>query len=77
MTTDNTALDTLSVRELELIRTSAIDQAQTAQAGWHQTIASNQPLESTLAWVNSLHAAERRIDRINAELGRRQRGATA
>lgn len=72
--TSNITLDGLTIRELELLLASTIDQRQTAVAKWSSAVASEAPLSTTLPWAGAVNAAENRIDCINAELGRRRRG---
>lgn len=77
MSTPLPALERLAVGQLKALRVSVIDQLQTATALWRRAATTNAPLSDTLKWAGSINAAERRIDKINAELGRRVFGRSA
>ena len=77
MSTQLPALERLDVGQLKALRVAAVDQLQTATSLWRRAATANAPLADTLQWAGSINAAERRIDRINAELGRRAFGRSA
>jgi hypothetical protein len=69
--------DGLTDRDLVGLRASTVDQLQTATAEWERVVSGDDRPEATMPLVETIHAAERRLDRINAELARRQRKAAA
>ncbi|ASK91069.1 hypothetical protein KWH04_01060 [Xanthomonas campestris pv. trichodesmae] len=66
--------DTDKFTDLDLmaLHASTLDQLRTATSEWERVVSSNDRLEATMALVDSVHAAERRLDRPNAEMARRQ-----
>lgn len=77
MTVATISFDGLTDRELAALRASTLDQLQTATAEWERVVSGDDRPEATMPLVETIHAAERRLDRINAELARRQRKAAA